>query len=90
VPMIYPFTVVEDRFGPAANIYLWNPLADAVLLMQRAFWVGSTKNPEVTLKTNIPDNLPTMSVLTLGISLILLVIGQVIFSRLENKIPERL
>jgi ABC-2 type transport system permease protein len=90
VPMIYPFTVVEDRFGSAANLYLWNPLADAVLLMQRAFWVGSTDHPEVTIETNIPDNLATMSFLTLGIALTLLVIGQVIFSRLENKIPERL
>ena len=35
VPMIYPFTMVEARFGCAAQFYLLNPLAEAVLLMQR-------------------------------------------------------
>ena len=29
VPMIYPYTLVDDRFGAAANYYLWNPLANA-------------------------------------------------------------
>ena len=37
VPMIYPFSLVEDRFGAAAQYYLLNPLAEAVLLMQRCF-----------------------------------------------------
>jgi len=90
VPMIYPFTMVEERFGSAAQFYLWNPLADAVLLMQRGFWVGSTDHPAVTEATNIPDNLYWMSFICLGASLILLGIAQLVFSRLENKIPERL
>jgi ABC-2 type transport system permease protein len=90
VPMIYPYTLVEERFGSAAVLYLWNPLADAVLLMQRAFWVGSTEDPAVTEAFHIPDNLATMSFATLGLSLVLLLIGQLVFSRLENKIPERL
>jgi ABC-2 type transport system permease protein len=81
---------VEERFGSAAVLYLWNPLADAVLLMQRAFWVGSTEDPAVTEAFHIPDNLATMSFATLGLSLVLLLIGQLVFSRLENKIPERL
>lgn len=90
VPMIYPYALVEERFGAAAQYYLWNPLADAVLLMQRAFWVGSTSNPEETLATDIPDNLAAMSFATFGAALVLLLIGQLVFSRLENKIPERL
>ena len=43
VPMIYPYTMVEDKFGAAAQYYLYNPIADAVLLFQRAFWVGTTE-----------------------------------------------
>ena len=46
VPMIYPFSLVEERFGKVpwvADVYLLNPLAEAVLLMQRCFWVGTDR-----------------------------------------------
>jgi ABC-2 type transport system permease protein len=90
VPMIYPYTLVDDRFGAAANYYLWNPLANAVLLMQRAFWVGTTEHPAETAATELPSNLWTMSAATFVFALVLLVVGQLVFSKLENKIPERL
>lgn len=90
VPMIYPFTLVQDRFGAASDYYLWNPLADAVLLLQRGFWVGSTDNPAATAAEHLPVNLWEMGAITLGAAIVLLVIGQLVFSRLENKIPERL
>ena len=46
VPMIYPYSMVDERFGQRAPYYLFNPIADAVLLFQRAFWVGTTEDPE--------------------------------------------
>lgn len=90
VPMIYPFTLVQDRFGAAAAYYLYNPIADAVLLMQQAFWVGTTDDPTAVQTHHIPDHLFAYSFLGLGISVVALAIGQLVFSRLENKIPERL
>jgi ABC-2 type transport system permease protein len=90
VPMIYPYTLVQDRFGAAADYYLWNPLANAVLLMQRAFWVGTTDDPTAIAASELPSNLWQTSAATFGFALVLLVIGQLVFSRLENKIPERL
>ena len=90
VPMIYPFILVDQRFGQFAQFYLLNPIADAVLLVQQAFWVGTTKNPEAVHAAHIPDNLFSYSFLALGISAVMLVIGQLIFARFENKIPERL
>ncbi len=90
VPMIYPYTMVEDKFGAAAQFYLYNPIADAVLLFQRAFWVGTTENPQATIETNLPPDLYYYSFLAVLVSLVTLVIGQIVFSRLENKIPERL
>ncbi|WP_235737133.1 ABC transporter permease [Nocardioides alcanivorans] len=90
VPMIYPFTMIEDRFGAAAAYYLYNPIADAVLLVQQAFWVGTTDDPVDTQAHHIPDNLFAYSFLGLGIAIVMLVIGQRVFSKLENKIPERL
>jgi len=90
VPMIYPYVLVEERFGSFADFYLLNPLANAVLLLQRGFWVGTTTDPEETAATDLPDNLFTFGLISLGCCLILLAVGQLVFSRLENKIPERL
>ncbi len=59
VPMIYPFTLVEERFKGFAPYYLYNPLAEAVLLVQRAFWVGTTNDPAATAATELPDHLFT-------------------------------
>ena len=90
VPMIYPFTLVEDRFGSAADFYLWNPLSNAVLLLQRGFWVGSTEDQDATIAEHIPGNLWEMAGYTMLGSLLFLGFAQLVFSRLQNKIPERL
>ena len=56
-PMIYPYSIVGERFGPAAQYYLLNPVAEAVLLNQRFFWVGTTPDPEATIAEHMPDHL---------------------------------
>jgi ABC-2 type transport system permease protein len=90
VPMIYPYTLVAERFAGYTDAYLANPITDAVLLMQRAFWVGTTDNPSETEATHLPDYLFTRGFIALGASLVILVLAQLVFTRFENKIPERL
>ena len=90
VPMVYPYFLVDERFGSAAQFYLFNPIADAVLLVQQAFWVGTTGDPDATRADNIPDHLFAFGFLALAISALMLVLGQWIFRRFENRIPERL
>jgi len=90
VPMIYPYSIVEERFGRLAELYLLNPLAEVVLLVQRCFWTGSTPDPRETVRENIPDNLFAVGFAHLGVSLVLLVVAQLVFTRLENKFAERL
>ncbi|MGH3360835.1 MAG: ABC transporter permease [Nocardioides sp.] len=90
VPMIYPFSMVDDRFGEYSGLYLANPMAEAVLLFQRGFWVGTTNDPDMTVVDHMPDNLFTLGFIHLGVAFLLLGLAQVVFSRLENKIPERL
>jgi ABC-2 type transport system permease protein len=90
VPMVYPYFLVDQRFGWFAQFYLLNPIADAVLLVQQAFWVGTTSDPDLTQAENIPDHLYAFSFLALGISALMLVLAQWIFRRFENRIPERL
>lgn len=98
VPMMYPFSFVRDHLHQHAWIYLLNPIANAVVLMQRAFWVPTVSHAEAVragLKPpnpmgELPDHLMWNGLITLIASLVLLFIGQLVFRRLENKIPERL
>jgi len=90
VPMIYPYSKVSERFGEYAHLYLINPMAEAVLLFQRGFWVGTTEDTEATIAEHMPDNLFTLGFIHLAVALVLLGVAQLVFTRLENKIPERL
>jgi ABC-2 type transport system permease protein len=91
VPMMYPYTLVQERFGePIASWYLLNPMAEAVLLIQRGFWTGTTSDPEATAAVNLPDDLFTRGLVMTAIALLLLVMSQRIFARLESRVPERL
>ncbi len=97
VPMIYPYSMVAERFDfeilgrPASDFYLLNPLAEAVLLMQRAFWVGTHPDGiDHAIATELPPNLMTLGLVFIGVSLVLLVIAQLTFTKFEKRIPERL
>ncbi|MEJ7774443.1 MAG: ABC transporter permease [Nocardioidaceae bacterium] len=90
VPMIYPYELVSTRFAGYEGLYLANPIADAVLLFQRGFWVGTTDDRDATIASSLPEDLYTRGLIALGASVIVLVIGQLVFTRLENRIPERL
>ena len=95
VPMMYPYAIVHDRFGRFAEYYLLNPLADAVVLFQRAFWYPTlTEADHAKLRAEgtqiMPDHLITHGVLALLACLVVLAFSQWVFTRLENKIPERL
>lgn len=91
VPMMYPYTLVQDRFGePVASYYLLNPVAEAVLLIQRGFWTGTTSDPAYTEGLHLPDHLFTRGLVMTLIALVCVVLAQRLFSRLEARVPERL
>ncbi|EON23069.1 MULTISPECIES: ABC transporter permease [Nocardioides] len=91
VPMMYPYTLVQDRFGePIASYYLFNPMAEAVLLIQRGFWTGTTSDPTYTQALHLPGDLYTRGLVMTLIALVGVVLAQRLFSRLEAKVPERL
>ena len=79
VPMIYPYSLVNDRFGDFAHYYLLNPLAEAVLLMQRCFWVPSTNDPAVSIATEMPANLFPIGFAHLAGGLVVLVFALGLF-----------
>jgi ABC-2 type transport system permease protein len=90
VPMIYPYSKVADRFGSLAQYYLLNPIAEAVLLVQRCFWSGATPDPAKTVRQDLPAHLFEIGLAQLAAGLVLLLVAQLVFSRLEGKFAERL
>ena len=93
VPMIYPFSLVKNgRFGDTwvETVYLLNPLADAVLLVQRCFWLSTTEDPTATLAQNFPDDLFLRGGIMIAVGLVFLGLAQLAFTRLEGKFAERL
>jgi ABC-2 type transport system permease protein len=93
VPMIYPYSMVAERFDKIpwiTDVYMLNPIAEAVLLMQRCFWLPLTKDPAVSRVEGFPPDLWSRGLIMLAISLVALGLAQVWFSKLERRVPERL
>jgi ABC-2 type transport system permease protein len=93
VPMIYPYSLVAERFEKVpwvADVYLLNPVAEAVLLMQRCFWLPLTNDPAAAKVEAFPADLWSRGVIMLVLSFVALGLAQVWFSKLERRVPERL
>ncbi|PKH43842.1 ABC transporter [Nocardioides alpinus] len=99
VPMMYPYHLIADGDRIPIkyhDLYVANPVAEAVMLIQRGFWYPTCDGPcavdPVTGATlpNFVDDLYSRGFIMLGIGLVLLAMGQFVFSRLEKTIPERL
>ncbi len=90
-PMIYSYDKVA-RVGADSwfnNVYLANPMAEAVLLSQRCFWIPSL-DPSQFRSGFMPDHLFTRGFIMIGISLVLVWLAQRLFTRLEGNFAERL
>ncbi|WP_110241728.1 ABC transporter permease [Nocardioides gilvus] len=91
VPMIYPYTFVHERFGElGSKIYLLNPVAESVLLLQRCFWVGTGDDPAYLTSRHMPDDLWARGGVMLVVSLVLLFLAQAWFKKYEGRVVERL
>lgn len=104
VPMMYPYTLVQERFEAfpvIQHLYLANPIAEAVLLFQRGFWITTVSDEDAAqagaewgftpgLDANFPDDLYVRGLIMLGIAAVFLVFAQWVFTRLDDKIPDRL
>lgn len=104
VPMIYPFErLATSSFADSwlYHLYMSNPLTVAVLLVQRCFWVptslgqgqGAMHLPADGSQVGfpiMPDHLMLLGLLMLLVSLVILLLCQLGFRRLEGKFAERL
>jgi len=94
VPMIYPLSrVTESAVGGTwvETLYLANPLTEAILLLQNAFWLPTCEGQENCTRADaMPEDLYTRGLVMLAVGVLFLILCQGVFSRLENKFAERL
>ena len=87
--MIFPLSLIVTLTDGSwlLELYLASPIAEAVLLAQTAFWVPLLDDRSVAV---MPDHLFLRGLIMLVISLVLVVLAQRLFQRLEGKFPEHL
>ena len=91
VPMMYSYSYIA-RLGEnhrwAYELYFADPLAEAVMLMQRLFWAPTLEPKQYAHE--FPPDLWERGFIMLAVCFVLLVLAQKFFARLEGKFPERL
>jgi ABC-2 type transport system permease protein len=89
VPMIFPFMLIHDLTNGnwIEDLYLLNPVAIAVMLGQRAFWVPVLDDSDEYI---LPDYLFERGLLLLAVSMLMVWGAQKLFTRYEFKFAERL
>ena len=84
-PVLYTFDKVKDRAPDwAYHIYMSNPVTAAVELSHTSFWQPLTSG------AGRPEHLSTYSLIGVGVAIVTLVIGQIVFSKLEGKFAQNL
>lgn len=95
-PIIYPVALVASRLEPRGllGLYLLNPMTPIVLSFQRAFYnkVSPTVNGEqVQILLDQPMSWYVQNLALVGLAaLVLIVIGQVVFAKLEGNFASEL
>ncbi len=85
-PVLYSFTVVRDKAPEwLFNLYMMNPLTSAVELFHSAFWLPTTVNP-----VERPPHLWEFGAIGLVIAIVLLLVGQLVFRKLEGRFAQDL
>ena len=94
VPMMYSFSRVYEEHNTHPilyQVYMANPVTQAVLLLQRLFWYPLIEHPHREIQgRSFPPDLWQRGLITLAICLLLLWLAQRFFTRAEGKFPERL
>lgn len=85
-PVLYPFTQVQQVLPEwLLVIYRLNPITSAVELFHAGFWYPTTGG-----EGSVPDDLFLYGAIALGTALLTLVLGQLVFKRLEGRFAQDL
>lgn len=94
VPMIYAYDMIASQFVDrwwALEFYLANPVAISGMLVQRAFWISTVEEEHAGDPVlDLAPDLYWRGLILLGVSVVILVVAQRVFSRLEGSFAEQL
>jgi len=84
-PIVYSYSMVHNLLQGnwLEQLFLANPVTPAVLAFQQGMWSSGDL-------ANMPESLPIRLLITWGFSLVVLWIGQLVFSRLEGNFAQEL
>jgi ABC-2 type transport system permease protein len=87
-PILYSMNFVQAAIGGTwlETLYLSNPVTIAIIAMQKAVWISGSNDPSVIW----PPDLGLRLLVALVVSLVLLIISQRIFSRLQGNFAQEL
>jgi ABC-2 type transport system permease protein len=89
-PVLYSWSAVQRALPPPLEaLYMINPLTPAVGLFHDAFW-QPTLNAAQAASNPAPNDLLFFSTIALLVSIVILVIGQLTFRRLEGRFAQDL
>ncbi|OMH27055.1 sugar ABC transporter permease [Tersicoccus phoenicis] len=90
-PVLYTWTMVQDKFGDLwFNVYMLNPLTPAVELFHFGWWRG-TVDGRFGVVLEVPPHLFTVwTPLAALVALLTLLVGSLMFSRLEGRFAQEL
>ena len=94
VPMMYPFSrvyTIHDSQPWLYELYMANPVAQSVILVQQLFWYPLVHDPrDLGGAVAYPPDMWARGLITLAACLMLLRGAQWFFARAEGQFPERL
>lgn len=88
-PVLYPFTLIKEQAHKfdvewIYHVYMSNPVTVAVELSHTAFW--QTLNPEFAR----PEHMSIYILVAIGVTLFTLLIGQLVFHKMEGRFAQSL
>lgn len=89
-PVLYVWTMVERVMGPWFWLYQLNPLTIGVEIFHWAFWYPTLDQSQLPLVDLQPNLVSLWLPVAFGISLIVLVIGQLVFRKLAVHFAQEL
>jgi ABC-2 type transport system permease protein len=84
-PLIYPWTLISERFGEDSlitTIYLSNPVTVTVFAVRSAFWERTVSDP-------LPPIPATPVIVAIVVSLLTLLLGQLVLHRTRHRVIQR-
>ena len=89
-PVLYVWTMVERVMGPWFWIYMLNPLTVGVEIFHWAFWYPTLEPDQIPFAPLPPDLVTFWLPVAIGISLLVLFVGQLVFRKLSIHFAQEL